>query len=274
MGVTLITGVGGFIGGALLEELGKDNDDVLGLSRTQKSSWNIVRADFASYEDLKALDRWGIDRLCHLGAATGGCSEHEGLSVNVAGTRTLLRYIVDRGCRKVVLASSIAAVGLADADFVPKTVPIDEEHPCLARDPYGASKYLMERIGEYFSRVDSRLEVTALRLASIFPDVSPPPKCNTGSSRGSYALAKLTQMCLSDAVQAFKTTLEAELGPGFRVLNATPLKAWSAVPTRVVLDNWFDGVIETSWFASREHEYDAVFSCERMREMVEFSPCC
>lgn len=274
MGITLITGAGGFIGSALLEEVAKDGGEVLGMSRTNKGSEDVVRGDFASYEDLRLLDGYDIDRLCHLGAVTGSCTERDGMAVNVAGTRALLRYLLDRGCRKFVLASSIAAIGLADANFVPEAVPIGDDHPCWARDAYGLSKYLMERVGEYFSRVSPGLEVTALRLASVFPDASPPPKCDVGTKRGPYALAKLTRLCLSDALLAFKAALNVELGPGFRVLNATPSKSWSAVPTRVILGEWFGEAVDASWFTNEDNEYDCPFDSTRAKKMTGFDPCC
>ena len=132
--LTLVTGAGGYIGAALLEELAKQQVPVVGLSRRARARPGMLRCDFTSDNDLHELDGLQIDRVCHLGAVTGGCSEEDGLVVNVLGTQRLMRYLVDRGCRKFVLASSIAAVGLAASDFVPEAVPIPDAHPCLARD--------------------------------------------------------------------------------------------------------------------------------------------
>ena len=158
MSLTLVTGAGGYVGVALLTELAQDGVPVVGLSRQREPGPDVVRGDFTNPEDLRALDDLEIGRVCHLAAVTGGCSEEDGLRVNVLGTRRLMRYLIDRGCRKFVLASSIAAVGLADSDFTPQAVPIPDEHPCLARDAYGLSKYLMEEMSRYFGRAheDSR----------------------------------------------------------------------------------------------------------------------
>ena len=81
-----------------------------------------------------------------LAAVTGGCLERDGILVNVEGTRCLMRYGMDRGVHKYALASSIAAVGFQRVQFRPLQLPIPDEHPCLDRDGYGVSKYLMEEV--------------------------------------------------------------------------------------------------------------------------------
>ena len=70
-----------------------------------------IQGDFGSYEDLRQLDDNAIDAVIHLAAVTGGCRERDGLLVNVEGSRCLMRYLIDSGCRKFIMASSIAAVG-------------------------------------------------------------------------------------------------------------------------------------------------------------------
>ena len=124
-----VTGAGGYIGVALLDELAKQQVPVVGLSRRARARPGMLRCDFTCDNDLHDLDGLQVDRVCHLAAVTGGCSEEDGFRVNVLGTRRLMRYLVDRGCRKFVLASSIAVVGLAASDFVPEAVPIPGRAP-------------------------------------------------------------------------------------------------------------------------------------------------
>ena len=90
--------------------------------------------------------------------------------MNVEGTRCLMRYAIDRGCRKFVMASSIAVVGMQNVNFRPLQVPIHDEHPCLDRDGYGWSKFMMEEVTKYYSRQNQGIDVTCLRLSSVSPD--------------------------------------------------------------------------------------------------------
>ncbi len=108
----LITGASGFIGRALCADMATRHR-VLCLSRHDPEldlPW--IRGEFGSFEDLRQLDDEAIDAVIHLAAAKGrGSSERDKVLVNVEGTRCLMRYLIDRGCKKFVLASSIAAVG-------------------------------------------------------------------------------------------------------------------------------------------------------------------
>ena len=141
----LITGTSGFIGHALAESMAKDHE-VSCISRqpTEVEGVTAIQGDFTSPDDLQKLDPNQIDVVIHLAAVTGGGSEEEQLRVNVMGSYQLVRYFVDGGCKKFVLASSIAAVGFQSPLFRPLQLPMPDEHPCLDRIGYGFSKYLME----------------------------------------------------------------------------------------------------------------------------------
>ncbi|MEZ4659698.1 MAG: NAD-dependent epimerase/dehydratase family protein [Caldilineaceae bacterium] len=98
-----------------------------------------IEGDFRSLKNCTSWMPTDIDMLVHLAAVTGGCNEEDGLRVNVLGTHHLLRYLIDRGVQKFVLASSIAAVGMQSLRFRPLQLPMPDEHPCLDRDGYGFS---------------------------------------------------------------------------------------------------------------------------------------
>ena len=121
------------------------------------------------------LDGLKIDVVVHLAAVTGGCREEDGLLVNVEGTRKLLRYFSDRGCTRFVNASSIAAVGFQSPKFRPLELPIPDEHPCLDRNGYGLSKYLMEEVTKYMWRAllcscHQRAEDQGIAMSLTTPD--------------------------------------------------------------------------------------------------------
>ena len=144
MSTILITGTSGFIGRALAASLA-DQHKVIGLSRkpTPVEGITAVEGDFTDPEKLHSLDPHGdIDVVVHLAAVVGRGSEADCIGVNVAGTHRMLRHCIDRGTRRFVLASSIAAVGMQSTRFRPLQLPMPDEHPCVGDGGYGFSKYL------------------------------------------------------------------------------------------------------------------------------------
>ena len=65
---------------------------------------------------------------------------------NVAGTLTLLEAARDHGIRQFIFSSTCATYG------VPQQTPIREDHPQNPINPYGASKWMIERILADFDR--------------------------------------------------------------------------------------------------------------------------
>ena len=141
MSTVLITGASGFIGRALSVSMAADHRVICMSRKNPELDLPYVNGEFGSFEDLQQLNDEAIDVVIHLAAVTGGCSERDAVIVNVEGTRCLMRYAMDRGCRKFVMASSIAAVGMQNEAFRPQTLPISDEHPCLDRNGYGLSKF-------------------------------------------------------------------------------------------------------------------------------------
>lgn len=164
MATILVTGASGLVGSALAPAAAAAGHRVITLSRRPaKGGHRAVVGDFASFEDLRKLDDEPIEALVHLASEVGGTSEEAGLSVNVLGTRRLVRYLADRGCRRFVMASSIAAAGCLSPVFVPQSLPIADRHACLAADAYGLSKFLGEGMADYFARALPDAMIVSLR---------------------------------------------------------------------------------------------------------------
>lgn len=277
MATILITGTSGFIGQALAERL-KTQHDVVCLSRqeTRVAGVTTLQGDFTQRTVLAQLDSCRIDAAVHLAAVTGGCTEEDGLRVNVQGTHGLIRYLVDRGCRKFVMASSIALIGVQNIQFRPLQVPVPDEHPCLDRDGYGWSKYLMEEVTRYFVRQNPDLDIINIRLASIMPEDTCPEPVRASEPLGPWALAQLSRMYLSDAVTCFVRAVESPHKPGVRMLNAVAATACAADPVPDILRAWWGEAAEKldlSHYARPGHERDAVYDIGRIAEEIGFVPC-
>jgi nucleoside-diphosphate-sugar epimerase len=270
MGTILITGTSGFIGKALAADLAADHDIVCMSRKPCGLDVPEVVGVFSDFEDLRKLDQYPIDAVVHLAAVTGGCREGDGIAVNVEGTRRLMRYLMDRGCRKFVMASSIAAVGFQHVAFRPLALPMPDEHPCLDRDGYGLSKFLMEEVTRYYQRQQPQLDVINLRLASIFPDERAIPLLEPGPAF-EWCCGAMTLMALSDAVRAFRLAAEAPYQPGVRILNCASPKAWVEGTTKAVLQAWYpDLTIDLSHYDRPGHAQDGVFDVRRIREELGF----
>jgi len=270
MSTILITGASGFIGRALAASLASRHE-VVAISRrnpeVERVTW--IRGEFGSFEDLRALDKLRIDAVIHLAAVTGGCLERDGILVNVEATRCLMRYLMDHGCRKFVMASSIAVVGLQSTQFRPRQLPIPDQHECLDRDGYGLSKYLMEEVTRYYARQNEGIDVINLRLAAIAPDENMPALMKVGPL-GQWSLAALSMMARSDAVRAFTLAAEAPEESGVRILNAAGSKAWVADPVADILRNWWGQDLDVSHYEQPGHAYDAAFDVRAIAKELGF----
>ncbi len=272
-GYTLITGASGFIGNALAQQLASERKVVCLSRKKPQGDLVFVRGEFHSFEDLRQLDGFAIERVVHLAAATGGSTEEDALNTNVVGSRRLLRYALDRGCRKFVMASSIAAVGCLDANFVPLAVPIPDDHPCLATDAYGLSKALMEEITRYFHRVVPDSDFINLRLSVVDDPAASPPLYSVDN----VPHAPFVQLAHADrdyVVRLIKVAVDAPLQPGVRVFNLAGPRCNTrdavAAVLRASLGRRGDH-LDLSWYDRPGHEHDPVYAIDNLRTALGLS---
>ncbi|MDF2726182.1 MAG: hypothetical protein K0Q59_5860 [Paenibacillus sp.] len=270
----LITGGTGFIAAELAAKLAASRPIVVMTRSKLQADWPVVKGAFQSFEDLRKLDSFEIDSVIHLAAVTGGSSEEEALDVNVQGSRRLFRYLLDRGVRKFITASSIAATGCLDRLFTPLAAPIPDDHPCLAKDIYGVSKSLVEQLTGYFHRVYPDADFASFRFGSVVPEDWP------GQSVGpttpmNIPFAQLARVYVSDVVRALELALDAPHTPGARVFNIVGPDASCDVPTadmlRAVLGERADA-LDLSYYAQPGNERKPVYAMERMRDAFGFVP--
>ena len=271
MSTLLITGASGFIGSALAAALAADHE-VIGMSRSAVdiSGVTYVKGEFGSFESLRQLDEWNFDAVVHLAAELRG-PERDFVIVNGEGTRCLMRYLIDRGCRKFVMASSIAAIGCQSVTFRPDVLPVPDEHPCYDLHGYGFSKFIMEEISKYYWRQNREIDVINIRLCSITPGAVPRPRPTGIRPILEWTLGHVTCMLLSDAVRAFSLAALGPVRPGVRILNTAAERIWATAPTAEVLGNWWGADVDLSYFRKPGNEYRGVFSVDRITEELDFT---
>ena len=93
---------------------------------------------------------------------------------NVISAYNVLEAATILGIRKVVMASSISALGTAFAirHFNPLVVPIDEGHALLSQDAYGLSKMVGEMVADGFVRRVPDLSLVSLRFGLVVDEAT------------------------------------------------------------------------------------------------------
>ena len=129
----LVTGGGGFLGGALARRLRERGDDVRVFGRGQYPELEALGIDTARGDlaDAAAVSSACADRdtVFHVGAKVGLWGAYEDyFATNVTGTRNVLRACAEHGVRKLVFTSSPSVVfDGADAEGVDESAPYPEK---------------------------------------------------------------------------------------------------------------------------------------------------
>lgn len=278
MARVLITGASGVVGSKLAARL-EAGHEVVALSRGPADAGTWIRGDFASAEDLRALDGHRFDVAVHLGAVLYGCSEEEALAVNFLGTRTLVTHLADRGCRRFVVASSIAATGCMAESFVPRRLPIPDDHPCDAVDPYGLSKALMEELCLYLCRSRPELEIDLLRIGGVVEDETDADAFTLDGRRIGWEshpfLVGGGLVALPDVTEVFARAVERPLGPGARRVNVVGETASTPIPSLPALEQVLarrGAARDLGFYTGEGRERASFYSTERLVDAFGLRP--
>ncbi|WP_274650780.1 NAD-dependent epimerase/dehydratase family protein [Paenibacillus humicola] len=273
----LVTGVNGFIGEKVARKLAETHE-VIGMARSPlkgEAGFRFVKGSFGQTDDLRRLNGFQINAVVHLAAVTGGCSEEDGLAVNVQGTGRLFRYLLDNGCRRFVTASSIAAAGCLDDEFVPLALPIPDDHPCLAKDAYGFSKTMVEELTRYFHRNHPGTEFVNLRLGSVVEDERWTPPRIEAVERLTLPFVLLARVYASDVVEGIARIVEAPVKDRVVTCNFVGPDISSNVPAAQVIKSYLGkkaAAFNLEIYRSREGEFKPLYDIGRLKEEFGFEP--
>lgn len=172
----LITGGAGYIGSHTVVQLLEAEHDVTVVDDFSNSSPEAIRrveqitgrsVDFVECdlvdearltEAVKAARPEGVIHFAGLKAVGESVEQPERYyRTNVAGTLNLVRAMEQAGCFSIVFSSSATVYG------VPKEVPLKENAPTSATNPYGWTKFMIEQILRDVATADTRWRVALLR---------------------------------------------------------------------------------------------------------------
>ncbi|MEO5640670.1 MAG: NAD-dependent epimerase/dehydratase family protein [Sphingomicrobium sp.] len=159
----IVTGVGGFVGRALVERLVPVHE-VVGIDTApMPAGCRAVIGDLTDRAVLDAAFEGGCDAVVHLATVPGGAAEADpalARRINLDATFDLADGASAAGCGRFLFASSIAVFG----DPLPDHV--DDDTPLAPRLLYGAHKAIAEAWLATLSRRGS-LDALSLRLPGI-----------------------------------------------------------------------------------------------------------
>lgn len=243
----LVTGAAGHIGGHVVDDLLAHGHRIVATDLVPVDDPRVDRVHTGDLSD-PALVRdamAGADAVVHLGAIPHPNSDDDSalFATNCLTAHRVLDEAGRTGVRRVVAASSLAAVGLAwsPRPQSPRYVPLDEEHPTLVQDPYGLSKVVLEEAARATHRrhgtdiVCMRFPFTGTgeRLAAQFAAVREDP--------AGHRMDLWGWLDTRDAARAVRYALLAEL-TGCHVLNVAADDTSSPVPTAQLLEEHHPGV--------------------------------
>lgn len=155
-----MTGAAGKIGSHVVLELAQHGHTVLALDRKPMSAEVQTAAEvlYADITDPLALLNAGrgCDALAHLAAIPNPFAPaDEVLRLNVLGTQNVLEAARAHGIGRVVLTSSVGALGFSFPTHpcLPDYLPIDTAHPRRPQDVYGLSKLANEESAAAMTRL-------------------------------------------------------------------------------------------------------------------------
>jgi UDP-glucose 4-epimerase len=153
----VVVGGAGYIGSHMVRCLLQHREDVLVLDNLEQGhrdallGGKLVEADLRRREDLDRVFRQAnVECVLHFAAyAAVGDSVRNPATYyenNVVGCYTLLEAMRAHKIDKLIFSSSAAVYG------EPFTVPIPEDHPKNPTNPYGETKWVMERMLQWYGQ--------------------------------------------------------------------------------------------------------------------------
>ena len=160
----LITGGAGFIGKNLIEELRRQDYEVVNLSRgSQVEKIENINIDIRD-GDISQLDEYKFKYVIHLAGVSSAkeatSKKDETIETNLGGTKKLLEYFADRDLKKFIFMSSIN-VYRGGGKLIEASDDLVDENGSI----YAYSKLLSE---EECDKYRSKMPVLTFRLTNAY----------------------------------------------------------------------------------------------------------
>ena len=269
----VVTGAAGRLGRRVVQLLVDRGRDVLATDQVEADDLpaEFVRCDLGNSEAVHDVLK-GAEAVIHMGAIPGPsrAEPRDIFANNTPADFNVMMSAAELGLRRVVYSSSAFGMGWAhDGNaFVPRYLPLDEEHPMMPFEPYGLTKQVGEDIGRMIAR-NSSTTVVSLRFTNVplpevvaeFPWPAPTPEKPLTLVMWAYADAR-------DVAEAQVLSVDAEIEEYEAFMLAQPSSRF-AEPTIDIARNNFGNRVEI-----REglEGTASVISTEKVQRMLGWRP--
>lgn len=179
MSTVFVTGATGRSGQFIVSDLLENGYNVVGVDQNSPTDTRQQRVPGHTFKFVDVTDFGQVvsamkncDAVIHMAAITNPiiAPEHEVFRVNMTGNWNVLEAAEVHGISKVVLASSVNAVGgVFSKGITPRPYfPMDEEHPTFAEDAYSQGKWIGEQMGDAFvRRRPGEVQIASMRFHGL-----------------------------------------------------------------------------------------------------------
>jgi nucleoside-diphosphate-sugar epimerase len=243
-GFVIVTGAGGHIGREVCRLLRTSGSRIFPVDVDPGISKDLVTCDLRLKSDVSRLfQSHPVRAVIHLAAILPSAfhsNPFAGVDVNLSGCFELIRHAVNARIKRFVFASSTSVYG-SSSTFRPLT----EDDPAVPDEPYGASKRVVELVGETLAKGQA-IEFVSLRIARV---IGPGMKKSSSPWRSQIfelsseldsirlpftAEAKLSLVHVEDVARMLVTLVEASEVRS--TLYNTPVELWEARRLKEVIE--------------------------------------
>ncbi|MCE2500612.1 MAG: NAD(P)-dependent oxidoreductase [Dehalococcoidia bacterium] len=269
----VVTGAAGRLGRRVVQLLVDRDREVLATDQLDADDLpaKFVRCDLKDAQAVGDILK-GAEAVIHMGAIPGPLREDPRVIFdnNVSCDFNVMMSAAELGLRRVVFSSSAFGMGWAhDGNaFVPRYLPLDEEHPMMPFEPYGLSKQVGEDIGRMIAR-NSPTTVVSLRFTNValpevqaeFPWPAPTPENPLTLVMWAYADAR-------DVAEAQVLAVDAEIEEYEAFMLAQPSSRFNEPTIDIVKNNFGDRVEIRDGLSGAA----SVISTEKAQRMLGWRP--
>jgi nucleoside-diphosphate-sugar epimerase len=252
----------------------------------------IDRTDGGTHQPHGAVDVLDLDRVSealrgqdavtHLAAidAATDATPRQFFHTNTLAAWNVLQAGYEAGVRRFAMCSSSSAYGVRAEGFraAPRYLPLDEDHPALATDPYGLSKRACETIGQGFAARPG-VSVAVLRPCYVAFEPGVPRMRALHEGRDEPSIdgwrAPLPPLrwfvSPQDAAACFRLAIETDVG--YDVFNVSAAETFGEQPTLMRVEALFGELPEIrdpERFAVQP--YASPMDCSRARRVLGWTP--
>ena len=243
----VVTGAAGRLGRRVVQLLVDQDREVLATDQLEANDLptEFVRCDLGDARAVGDILQ-GAEAVVHMGAIPGPsrAEPREIFENNVACDFNVMMSAAELGLRRVVFSSSAFGMGWAhDGNaFVPRYLPLDEEHPMMPFEPYGLTKQVGEDIGRMIAR-NSVTTVVSLRFTNVaLPEVQAEFPWPTPTPENPLTLVMWAYADARDVAQAHVLALDAEIEEYEAFMIAQPSSRFEEPTIDIVKNNFGDRV--------------------------------